>query len=76
MGKHKRSRGLAQLQRERRQEWAAGLVTEIAALEGRLTAALNLDDVEALRAQVYGDKYLSPWERQDALLKFAAQVGV
>jgi hypothetical protein len=75
MGKSKRSRGLAQLQRARRQEWTASLTTEIAALEGRLMAALGLDEA-GLRAQVYGGEYLTPWERQDALLEMAAQVGV
>jgi hypothetical protein len=75
MAKDKRSRGLAELQRARRQEWAAGLTTEIAALEGQMMARLGLD-LEALQAKVYGTDYLTPWEKQDALLKLAAQAGM
>jgi len=75
MARYKRNRRLAEFQAARRQEWMADLTTEVAALEGRLMAALGLD-LEALRAQVYGPEYLAPWERYDALLKAAAQMGI
>jgi hypothetical protein len=71
----KRSRGLAAYQRARRQEWLADTLHEIAVLEGRLMGALGLDE-EAIQAKLYGKEYLTPWEKQDALLKAAAQVGV
>ncbi len=75
MAKHKRTRGLAAYQRERHQEWLADTLHEIAVLEGRLMAALGLEE-EALQAKLYGEAYFTPWEKQDVLLNAAAQVGV
>lgn len=75
MGKAKRTRGLAAYQRARRQEWLADTLTEVAALEGRLMAALGLDPA-GVEAEVYGPEYLTPWEKLDKLTALAAEVGV
>lgn len=75
MGKAKRTRGIATYQRARRREWLADTLHEIAVLEGRLMGALKLDE-EALKTKLYGEEYLTPWEKQDVLLKAVAQVRV
>jgi hypothetical protein len=71
----KRARGLAAYQRARRQEWLSDTLTEVARLEGRLMAALDLD-LEQVEAEVYGPDYLTLWERLDVLTAKAAEVGV
>jgi hypothetical protein len=71
----KRTRSLAGYQRARRQEWLNDTLTEVAVLEGRLMAALDLD-VKQVADRVYGQDYLTPWEKRDALLSVAAEVGV
>jgi hypothetical protein len=70
-----RKKSFKRYQRERRQEWLSDTLTEVAVLEGRLMAALDLD-LAQVEAQVYGPEYLTPWEKLDALLTAAAEAGV
>lgn len=67
----RRSRTLAHYQRQCYKEQMTTMATEIAALEGRLSAILGVS-IEELRSLLYGTEYLPPWERRSRLLKAAA----
>jgi len=63
----KTSRGLKRFQRMRRQSWLQDTLTEIAKLEGRLGLL-----TEEARAAFYGEDYLEPHARLDALYQAQA----
>ena len=63
---HRRPKSLTTFRRIRRAEWLNEALIEIARLEGHLGLL-----TEEARAAFYGDAYLTPHERLDAL--YAAQ---
>lgn len=67
---HRRPKSLTVFRRMRRAEWLNEALIEIARLEGRLGLL-----TEEARAAFYGETYLTPHERLDALYKAQAQMG-